>query len=429
MKPLYLYNPENFDPQQILPPSLHRFADDARYFIHKICVGQAFGRQNKEGFVQLKTAYLMDVMSFRRFQDIRGTLLESGAVVTDGIWRTGRKAMGYKLADWLVDARECRIEVTSARLAKKLRNRSEFAVKNHRGVMRHLFGYLCQLQVDYHRAVSTVGRAGVRWICVAMMQDGVWFLKRDSYGRVHSNLTSIESSVRGCFYYQQESLTEIDICNSQPLFLSKLLYDYYQPQCADALCHSDTYCLPQCASKLCAIELINSYTSKFKNFSTPGLPRRRRFDILPDDALRFFGLANSGRLYEYIAEQAGGGIKDRKAFKEKLFREIFYGRNSRRQTTYSKLFCRLFPTVYEFIRDVKRGDHTLLAKILQRAESSFVIDGVIWRCMIEHPEMPVFTIHDSVLTTPRWTSRLYGLMLDEFNKWGLAPKLRISQCA
>jgi hypothetical protein len=136
-------------------------------------------------------------------------------------------------------------------------------------------------------------------------------------------------------------------------------------------------------------------------------------------------LAGEGKLYEFIASNSGCEITDRRTFKQKLFGEIFFCKNHPWETEYSKLFGDLFPNVYQSIKKLKEKDYTNLSKLLQRVESSAIINGVVRLCMEDCPSMPVFTIHDSFLTTASWVDQLCGLISQEFKKIGIIPKLKI----
>ncbi|MBM3401068.1 MAG: hypothetical protein FJY21_01915 [Bacteroidetes bacterium] len=58
-----------------------------------------------------------------------------------------------------------------------------------------------------------------------------------------------------------------------------------------------------------------------------------------------------------------------------------------------------FPEVYEVFRLIKVKDHTLLARLSQRIESTIMIQYAAKRIAEEKPDLPIFTIHDSIATT------------------------------
>ena len=64
-----------------------------------------------------------------------------------------------------------------------------------------------------------------------------------------------------------------------------------------------------------------------------------------------------------------------------------------------KQFKWKFKGIYEMFAAIKRKNHRALSHILQRIESEIIIQNVCKRISLEHPTLPIFTIHDSVLTT------------------------------
>ena len=111
-------------------------------------------------------------------------------------------------------------------------------------------------------------------------------------------------------------------------------------------------------------------------------------------------------------------------FKRLLFAEVFYGR-AEAVTPLTRLFQAEFPTVYGFICDQKRGGYEELARNMQRAESHFMIDTVCLRLMQNHAEIPVVTIHDSILTTEEHVPNVKRIMLEEFSRIDLRPSIEI----
>jgi hypothetical protein len=398
-----LYNPKNFDPLEILPTSLHNFADDARYFVHKLYVGRIFNKRNKKSFIPLKTEYLRRIMSERKLPLIREALIKNGVVITDGYWIQGRKAIGYMLNEKF-NVRSKLIEVKNKRLIKKIKLYEGLEIKGKKlDVHEHLYKYLQQVKIDYDQAILSIeDDFNINELSVAMIRDKQWFFIADKHGRVHTNISNLKSKLRTNLRWNNQTLTNIDIHNSQPFFLGILLLNYYTNK-----------------------GYLTSFNHPFPQPPPSLYPLR--CDICPLDVINFINLVKDGEIYEYIAVNAGNEIENRKEFKQKLFREIFFCKNKPWETEYSRLFGKLFPNVYAVIKQLKQKDYTSLAKLLQKVESSFVINGVVRRCMEKYPEMPVFTIHDSIMTVEFWIDKLHSTILEEFNRVGIIPMLRIEK--
>ena len=84
-RPRSFYNPVGFDPAEVLPLHLHRYADYARFFLHVLYAQRVF-KEVKDEFVPLKAAYLRRFFpSNDIYKQVRDALLESGTIICDGV--------------------------------------------------------------------------------------------------------------------------------------------------------------------------------------------------------------------------------------------------------------------------------------------------------------------------------------------------------
>ena len=87
-----------------------------------------------------------------------------------------------------------------------------------------------------------------------------------------------------------------------------------------------------------------------------------------------------------------------------------------------------FPEVMAMIKKIKSRGFAQLAKVMQRYEAAFMYDRVVRRLMLEHPEVYVLTIHDSIMTLPEHAETIRSIMLEEFARLGLHPRASAYQC-
>jgi hypothetical protein len=151
--------------------------------------------------------------------------------------------------------------------------------------------------------------------------------------------------------------------------------------------------------------------------------RRLMAHGLPQDALLYVELTQRGPLYEYLMQQEGTSQDKRAEFKKKFFGGVFFCKN-RPVTKQARVFQAHFPSVYDVIFDLKAKDYRRLAHVLQRTESSLIINRVARRCMVELPGVCVVTIHDSVLTTTDGVEPVRQIITEEFRRVGLDPTIR-----
>jgi hypothetical protein len=183
---------------------------------------------------------------------------------------------------------------------------------------------------------------------VESINDKHIFYHFDNYGRMHTNFTILKSFIRkNCLLIDGMSTCELDIKNSQPLFLCKLIHD------------SDTKWVKEDEFKL------------FKQLTT------------------------SGKYYQYIMQVTGE--KDKKLVKELTYKVLF-GRNSQNNKA-DKVFSQIFPTIYNFIKLYKKenGDYKILAHDLQRAESNLIYNKIIKKINLIYPDIKIVTVHDSII--------------------------------
>jgi hypothetical protein len=133
-------------------------------------------------------------------------------------------------------------------------------------------------------------------------------------------------------------------------------------------------------------------------------------------------LCEQGKLYQTLDEQMQIlEMPLRNWLKQEAF-EVIYGPN-RKRTRLKTIFEELFPGVADVIRVHKRKDYRFLPRLLQNIEANFIINTVCRRIMTEMPETPVYTIHDSILTTRPFVDPIRGIMFEEFAELGLVPTL------
>jgi len=193
------------------------------------------------------------------------------------------------------------------------------------------------------------------------------FYHFDNYGRLHTNFTILKSFIRkNCLEIDGESTGEIDIKNSQPLFLWKLIHQH------------DLWWVDK--------EEVNF----FKN------------------------LTLSGNFYEYwgkILEE-----KNRKLVKQMTYKVLF-GLN-RHNSKADISFSQIFPTIHKFIKFYKKecGGYKVLAHDLQKAESNLIFNNIIKKINLIYPDIKLITIHDSIIYQKKWHNEVKQIFDAELNR-------------
>lgn len=226
-----------------------------------------------------------------------------------------------------------------------------------RDVRMKIVNDLAHVEINYNKAQEILGTMSGESLhknsfSVDAIYYGDLYTQFDKYGRVHTNFTTLKSDIRqSCLTIDGYEVEELDIRNSQPLFLTILIDD-----------HND------------------------------------ELNCVDDGEYHFFrDLVINGEFYDYYMENTG--FKCKKEAKKSIYRVLF-GKNA--GDVHSEMFQDLFPTVYDFIVKYKEvfgednGNYKIISHELQRSESNFLFNNIIKDIMTHYPEIKLFTVHDSI---------------------------------
>lgn len=248
--------------------------------------------------------------------------------------------------------------------------------------------------------------------------------------RLHSVLTSIQKDYRNYITYDGKPLVCIDIKNSQP-YLACLLFN---PE----------FWKKDSVLPLTIFDLPSNITSK----ATDGhgmIPTVVEFLSTPRNFGRYIDLVSSGLLYEEImnlvAQIPNSHSISRKQAKTMMFYMLF---SSNRGSNYDPVVRELremfgdtlFPDVAQLFWIVKqvfdigeKKQHNRLSLILQAIESQIILHNCCKRIWEDRKQsIPVFTIHDSIVTTEENVGFVFEVMMQELTRHiGVSPKLDIEK--
>jgi hypothetical protein len=278
-------------------------------------------------------------------------------------YRAGRNAKVYKISDHVLKGKIMRYVNKDATLLKKYKNKvsqvEEAGTKDSlidSDIKAMLVDDLFYTKIEFDKAIFYLDNLehndtdiyNRNRYSVECVNDKHIFYHFDSYGRMHTNFTILKSFIRkNCLLLDGEETHEIDIVNSQPLFLNKIIAD------------SDS-----------------KWVSK-------------------EELELFRDLTINGNYYQYVMNHIG--TADRPLVKEMTYKVLF-GRNMHNSKA-DKAFKELFPTIHNFIRLYKKekGDYKVLAYELQKAESNLIFNKIIREVKNSFPEIKIVTVHDSII--------------------------------
>lgn len=312
-------------------------------------------------------------------------LLEIGAIQLTRNYQKGKNARIYKLSDKVLRGDINRYKNSDKFLLKKYINAISIVDENPNklkvgidtDVKKKLVNDLFSVQIDYAKSIffldatnQDIDVYNKNKYSVECIRDNHIFYHFDDYGRLHTNFTILKSFIRkNCLLIDDEETVEIDIKNSQPLFLSKLIEE------------NDIF-------------------------------------IVNEDELNLFKkLTVNGNFYQYLIDNSPEKV-NKKQIKEVVYKVLF-GKNYKNKS--DELFKSLFPTIYSFIKSYKKemGSYKHLSYSLQRAESNLIFNKIIKKIIRIYPEIKVVTVHDSIICSKKYkdvVEIIFNTMInEEFN--------------
>ena len=339
-------------------------------------------------------------------------LMDEGLVGTDGEWRKGEKATGYFLTKRGWQGGIVPVELDDRQAARYLQARARLKKdsdekRKAEGVpMDYLLFHLGKLSWPDGAVEEHFERLPVveeRWqdaakveahaYAVSLMRERDWTFTRCRAGRLHWWMTNLPKALRRGVQYDGDELVEIDVSSCQP-FLAAKLYE-------DALA------------------------------SRPDWPWVE--DFIANEKRRYLEDVIGGVFYEQIGEAIGFKGK-RSDLKQAILGEVFF--SSKEQAAQSEIvefFANAYGVLWgEILKSKMRlrvwsGDSDLALR-LQGIEARIVIDGALARIAREMPGVPVFPVHDCLMTLNRHATEVERIMAEEFEAaMGIAPSFSVKK--
>ena len=294
-------------------------------------------------------------------------LLQNNTIELVKNYKAGENARVYKLNDSILKSTIKRYPNSDKVLLKKYKNnvsQIEQGIKNNlidNDIKLKLVDDLFSIDIDFYRSIFYLDNLksddndiyNKNRYSVECIGDKHIFYHFDNYGRMHTNFTILKSFIRkNCLLIDGDETHELDIKNSQPLFLSKIIID----------------------SKSLWVKVEELELFKY--------------------------LTINGKFYQYLMDHLK--ISDKKIAKEITYKVLF-GKNASNSKS-DKIFKELFPSIHLFIKLYKKekGDYKVLAYDLQKAESNLIYNKIIREIMNFYPEIKLVTVHDSIIMSKKW---------------------------
>lgn len=417
--PATFYIPENYD-LNILPERLRQCA---AFVLNQVHWRWCRRRADDNGFVRLSWKLLTRFVPRKLLRPVLshlqgfpsyppGSDTSYPVVLETDLAVPGVKCRGYRLAKHY--RRGQRTVCTDDGLNERIRKVSDESRRSLLPVHRWLERSLERLTFDMPRARSIIADLIPTATCKLTpeeyreqflahslrLESGDHYLRRDKYGRVHTLVTSLKRDLRCCLSVAGQPLVGLDLKNSQPLIAG------------------------MCARRFFASKDSRNRLGKLE-FKATGNPYARKIvrgnawrRDLPEDVIKYIRRCESGTFYESFMPPG----ENKTRFKKRFFAKVFFGKD-RARSRIRTAFKTAYPSMARMIHSLKSRDYRRAAWIMQNHEASIFIFLICGRIMKERPDLPIYTIHDSILTIPGEVEYVRSVILDEFKKLGVSPTL------
>jgi len=295
---------------------------------------------------------------------------------------------------WIDDYEKSKIEVL-----KTSGSYSDLGLLNILDTARDFKSLIVRIEnTDYHYAFSGAGH------------------------RFYSPLTNLKRELKQFLTFDGQKIVSIDIKNSQP-FLSLALFKH------------DFWGKKKGKLRLESLnrEIYNTIRNKeeYKSIITLVNTSETLTDI-NSGLEKYRSLVLEGLFYEYIQEYFADTyperFSDRPRVKKEVMRILFSDPKKEHWSFYKPCldFYKHFPVPYQLFKMIKQIEYNYFPIILQAIESFLVIDVICKRISDLNAEIPIFTIHDNILTTIGNEGFVASIMTEEIKGYiGHTPTLDI----
>lgn len=411
------------------------------------------------GVVRLHAKHLMAIMYQPTYAAVIDALVDGGAVERFP-YQVGERSFGFRLAARFVADTHVRTPTTDLRLIRRLEKFSDECSEERQAQMKPVHHALAKqqvrLQIHGNRAREILAAQprnenpfDCQGVLVGAIEDREFHLTVGQYGRVANNITSLKRELRDELHVGGKRLGSVDLTCCQPALVAKLMQDSSQD-----------------VGGVLRPTLIESASSRFPGFlrtETEGKDTRRaagasrgqraaggssNYDSSLSEAVHYDSslpatqnadfelyrsLVQRGEFYDVLLTDLGHTIS-RDELKRRFLADVIAKRKaSFRGGEYPSAvedkFRERFSTVYRFIRTVNRDgyEHSNLIRLLQRAESSLVIETVAADLLARHPRMFCLTLHDAIYTSAEHLPKVEQAFRRAFEETKFSMTFKTSQ--
>ncbi len=401
--------------------------DIACYFIHLISYQEAKAKDKADnGFVFLNSKILQK--QHHNYKVYFDFLIEKGFIEFRTYSISKKKSKSYRIVKPKTRQYNfVKYDPTDFTLKRSLIKEYDRKTIIANKSCKHLTKWLSPeyLSIDYDKAISYLNSVRMkdsrkyqrRWLIEMINKEYIYYQRQGKDNRLHSILTNMPKDLRPYLKYKNQSLISLDIKASQPYMFSGLLKLIFLNRDES---HIDKYLSTIVKKDICefikGVIVTVMIKESLKNVDIKEI-QGFIFLIENDDIYNYLGAKFTEEFLYSV--QTPLGISDKfynKKLKCKITKhfdtirdyckavmlEFLYCSTTNKEPRYKELKRILPNKISELAEKLKSKDKSMFPIFLQNIEAYLIIDQITKGIASKNPEIPMFTIHDSIATTPEY---------------------------
>lgn len=455
---MYYYIPKGIPDDWIsslIPQGSTITVNKVKYFLNNL--GYVYTRQQENldttGYVILNSRILQS--QIREYQEIIKLLEDRGLIEVNRSYSVNKSSRGYRFTE-STSTKVVSSEIhqfTHIKTLKKGRKKyvpAKFLDKWLEDERLTYDSIKAEKLVSRITAKGDTSKAIAYNQSIARIQNRDFSIGRDQTSlRYHSPMTNLKSELRQFFKFEGKKLYQVDLTNSQPYLSQLLLLPTFYTHTLSLLSIfptsslSTTYMLVksfldlnnQCFNRY--IKDVNSglFYERFIEQMQIKICNPTKYQEISDEATAKYFKAIKGN-WKLCFKKRSFIKKCIRASTKTVMYQVLFSHNSwmnqgnpisKYDASLKYLFKSIYPEVYEVFCSIKESQKNQLAILLQRIESFLIIDRCCKKISTERPLVPIYTIHDSIVSTKENMDYIKSIIEEEIGKQcNHAPNLNIS---
>lgn len=451
--------------------------DCVYYLLHAI-IQKAIREDFKKGsnFVSLNFDKLKKVLG-KDTKTVIDTLIKKGIIECDNKYKKGAFSFGYKIKPKYWKTSHTNFKTLTHNSIKKRykKYRNQYFENWRKNLYEHDFlvkwlideklkldNIQAQIFVDFlkntvrsyfkshtnlnkQEITDILTRPNIFWESHSPQYEKITISKLPTFSnrgnRLFSGVTNLNSPLRNLLSYDGKELVYLDISNSQPfhflIFLTSKFWEYSKQKNTLSLNnlnkelynHIHNNHNKQLGNTIMTLKTAEKVSQTGYKGNKHTLHRGSKKEPT------FSSLVMNGKLYEFISSKFKNKFKENNIDpfenREKAknqFIKMLYAENTNRfvdSSNYYKAFKELFPFESNIIDLLKSKNYTEFSVLLQQIEARILLKNICKRIHQKDHSIPLFTIHDGIITTNCNKLTLKNEILTTYKEiLGVSPELK-----